>query len=63
MKIAFKLDNEKKIKSRKSQSKGEEKKRIKKNNNGEKRGKKFKRKKGKKETLIYRCGWIATSKI
>jgi hypothetical protein len=36
---------------------------IENNNNGEKKGKKFKWKKGKKETLIYRCGWIATSKI
>jgi hypothetical protein len=28
-----------------------------------KRGKIIKWKKGKEETLIYRCGWIATSKI
>jgi hypothetical protein len=29
--------------------------------NGEKKRKK--NQKGKEETLIYRCGWIATSKI
>jgi hypothetical protein len=51
-KIAFKLDNEKKIKRRKPQTIGEEKKRIKKKKIGEEKGGKNNQMKERKGTNI-----------